>query len=183
MNNVSFFDSDNDQDSQDITHIQTSSMTASASTQSLGFRLLLLCVLVMAFGSGCSTFNYEWRQTVKANPAPSDPRLGPWEGTWTSEPSGHSGRLRCLLASGGPTGTQARFRATYAKVLTFEYTVPLRMSSQGERQKFEGSADLGKLAGGLYTYDGFLSSTQLFSTYNCRYDHGIFRMTRPESRR
>ena len=143
-------------------------------------RLLSSGLLLLFFGTGCSSFNYEWRQAVKASPAPADPRLGPWEGTWTSEPSGHSGRLRCLLKPGGPTGTQARFRATYAKVLTFGYTVPLQMTSEAGGLKFSGSANLGKLAGGDYTYGGFLSSTQFFSTYNCRYDHGTFQLKRPQ---
>ncbi|MBI3867483.1 MAG: hypothetical protein HY299_03045 [Verrucomicrobia bacterium] len=146
-------------------------------------RLLVCCLLSLLLGGGCSSFNYEWRQTVKKSDAPQDAKLGPWEGAWTSEPSGHSGRLRCLLSPGGPTGTQARFRATYARILTFEYKVPLRMTPQSDGQKFEGSANLGKLAGGVYSYDGFLSSTQFFSTYKCRYDHGVFRMTRPQPRR
>ena len=34
-------------------------------------------------------------------------------------------------------------------------------------------------AGGLYTYKGRATATNFFSTYSCKYDHGIFEMTRP----
>jgi hypothetical protein len=36
------------------------------------------------------------------------------------------------------------------------------------------------MAGGVYTYEGSASATNFTSTYNSKYDHGVFQMRRPE---
>jgi hypothetical protein len=46
--------------------------------------------------------------------------------------------------------------------------------------RFEGEADLGWLAGGVYRYDGQATPASFFSTYKSKYDHGTFQMKRPE---
>lgn len=144
-------------------------------------QLLCLPALLIA-GSGCSSFNYEWRRTVKTE-VPNNSPQGPWEGRWKSDANGHSGRLRCLITSKGPTGTEARFRATFARIFTYEYAVPVSLIQETNRLHLEGAANLGWLAGGRYTYDGFLTSTQFNSTYRSRHDHGVFELTRPAGRR
>ena len=56
------------------------------------------------------------------------------------------------------------------------------MQSEGgpaEAERFRGSADLGKLAGGIYHYEATITPTHFHSTYTNRYDHGTFRMERP----
>lgn len=135
--------------------------------------------LCLAWLTGCTTFHREWH-AARVPAAPAD-ATGPWEGTWTSEASGHHGRLRCLMTAAGPTGHQARFRATYAKILTFEYTVPLEFKAQGDRQEIQGEANLGSLAGGLYHYEGSITPHEFVARYSSQADHGVFRLHRPSA--
>ncbi len=46
---------------------------------------------------------------------------------------------------------------------------------------FKGRADLGWCGGGIYQYQGHATPTNFFSTYRSDYDHGTFRMARPET--
>ena len=103
---------------------------------------------------------------------------GRWEGTWLSEKNGHHGRLRCLVTPSTNNFYDARFHAKFWKILSFGYTVPLQVRSSNALYEFNGEANLGKLAGGVYHYNGTLSGTNWHSTYESRYDHGNFRMTR-----
>jgi len=128
--------------------------------------------------TGCSGFRGDWKRAA-AIPVPEGSIEGRWEGSWVSDENGHHGRLRCLLTI-DETGTyQARFHAKYKRILSFGYDVPLQVIHDGSVFRFTGEADLGKLAGGIYTYEGNASPTNFFSTYKCRYDHGTFQMTRP----
>lgn len=112
-------------------------------------------------------------------PLPANSLAGPWEGRWISDVNGHHGRLRCLISPDGEGKYDALFQAKYERVLTFSYTVPLETRRGGASWLFHGEADLGKLAGGVYTYEGAATATNFFSTYDNRYDHGKFEMTRP----
>ena len=128
--------------------------------------------------SGCSSFNREWRAASKSLNTPDD-IVGRWEGTWTSTSTGHQERLRCLITKQNERGYTARFHAKYRHVLSFGYTVPLKVRKVEREFQFEGEADLGKLAGGVYAYKGAATPTNYFSTYDSKYDHGTFRMTPP----
>lgn len=129
---------------------------------------------------GCSTFNYEWRKTT-AHPAPTNDITGAWEGRWISKSSGHENNLRCLVTKRDDTSYDAKFHAAYKKWVTvhFGYTVRLHISPATNGVNFEGSEDLGRLAGGVYTYDGHANATNFFATYNSKYDRGVFQMSRP----
>ena len=131
---------------------------------------LLLC--------GCSNFNREWKRAARV-PTPPDSVAGRWEGKWLSAANGHYGRLRCLITEQTNGVHEARFRATYLKVLKFGYTVPLTMTQSNEVWQFHGEADLGKMAGGVYHYEGTTTPTHFHSTYQSKYDRGDFEMTRP----
>ena len=72
----------------------------------------------------------------------------------------------------------ARFHAKFWKILSYGYTVPLQVHSSNRVFRFEGEANLGKLAGGVYHYAGTVAGTNWQSTYHSRYDHGTFRMNR-----
>lgn len=139
----------------------------------------MLGCLAVVLVSGCSTsFNRHWR-AAQRGPAPAG-ALGAWQGSWVSEASGHQGKLRCLIEPKGPTGHQAWFRANYAGILSFGYKVPLQLTPAGDRQELQGAANLGVLVGGNYTYQGYVTSTNFFSTYRCRVDHGRFELRRPD---
>jgi hypothetical protein len=72
----------------------------------------------------------------------------------------------------------ARYRASYMRILRFEYTVPMRVKGRDGEYVFNGDADLGEMAGGLYTYTGSISGKTFRAKYNSKRDWGIFEMER-----
>lgn len=142
--------------------------------------VLLLCLTLIS--TGCSTFHRDWKK-AGLEPAPSAGIAGRWDGSWRSEVNGHHGRLRCLVTKTEAGKYQARFHANFWTILSFGYTVPLASQDVGGEVKFQGSADLGKSAGGEYRYDGRANATNFFSRYNSAADHGTFQLTRPSAER
>jgi hypothetical protein len=136
---------------------------------------LLLAGLVLA---GCSAFQRDWRSALNS-PPPSTGIEGPWEGTWRSEVTGHSGRLRCLIVRDGGAQYTARFRASYLRWLRFGYTLTLQVQAQSNLYSFVGEASLPKWAGGRYLYSGHATATNFLSTYQCARDHGVLELHRP----
>ncbi len=134
--------------------------------------------ILVLFACGCSSFNREWRKAAQTAVAP-DSMEGRWQGRWLSDANGHNGKLRCIVSRREDGETAARFRATYKKVLNFSYTVRLKAELQGSVWHFRGEEDLGKLAGGVYHYEGTATLTNFHSTYRSKYDHGVFEMKRP----
>jgi hypothetical protein len=136
----------------------------------LAFALLLT--------GGCTTFNHDWNQAAR-EPAPVNGIQGRWQGVWVSEVTHHTDSLRCVITKSDDGAYRARFKARYHHVLTFGYTVPLKVEPARNGFSFSGEADLGWLAGGVYHYEGQAEATNYFSTYSCKYDHGTFQMSRP----
>lgn len=127
---------------------------------------------------GCSSFNREWKKAASL-PFPTDSMEGPWEGRWSSDVNGHNGKLLCIVSQNKTGDYSAWFKATYQKVLKFSYTVSLTVESENDGWRFSGEEDLGKLAGGVYHYEGTASGTNFHSTYRSKYDQGVFEMNRP----
>ena len=140
---------------------------------------MVMTALPLLLACGCSTFNRDWKRTAQ-QPTQSDSIEGRWEGKWLSEVNHHTGGLRCLLTRTGDESCTARFRATYGSLFHFSYTVTLEIQPHYGGWEFDGQEDLGKLAGGVYCYEGRASPTNFFSTYRSKYDHGVFEMHRPE---
>jgi hypothetical protein len=140
--------------------------------------LVALMSFLSIFLAGCSTFSRDWKAALKT-PVPASEISGPWEGRWLSDVNGHTGKLRCLLSKKDEARYHARFWATYWKVFRFTYGVELNGSEEDGKWKFTGQEDLGKLAGGIYRYDGFVTLTNFYANYQSKYDHGTFRMNRP----
>jgi hypothetical protein len=138
----------------------------------------VMVVALAAFAAGCSTFNYEWRREARKPTATND-ITGRWEGKWISEATGHNDPLQCLITHVSEGRYAARFRATYERVLHFSYTVILDAKPGTNGIDFHGTADLGKLAGGVYQYDGYATPTNFFSRYKSKHDRGTFQMGRP----
>ena len=131
--------------------------------------------------TGCSRFSRDWKAAV-AEPVEINDLRGPWEGTWSSEKTGHSGKLRCLIE---PTEGQeylARFRATWGGIFVFRYDMTLTAEHDGggDFTYFTGEANLGWLAGGVYRYEGRASGTEFYCSYESKGDFGSFTMTRPQ---
>jgi hypothetical protein len=137
----------------------------------------LLVVAVLPLLSGCS-FRRQWNAALK-QPLPQNDISGPWEGHWVSDASGHTDALRCVITPAAGNTYDAFFKAKYRKVFSFSYTVPLQVRQTATDFAFSGEADLGKLAGGVYTYEGHATPATYESTYKSKYDHGRFEMTRP----
>ncbi len=140
--------------------------------------LLAVMVLLSLGFTGCSTFNRDWKKTTAA-PTPANDIAGPWKGRWLSDKNGHTGELRCLVTKTDAGNYQFRFKAVYWKIFRYSYTVPMPVTKTGEQYKFTGNEDLGWLAGGVYAYEGNIIGTNFSSTYQCKYDHGTFKLTRP----
>lgn len=103
---------------------------------------------------------------------------GRWEGNWLSANNGHQGKLRCIVTATNDSYS-ARFRATYMKIFRFSYSIPLEVMRTNDLWYFRSSVDLGKMAGGVYEYEGTATSNRFYSTYSSKYDHGDFEMSRP----
>ncbi len=103
---------------------------------------------------------------------------GRWEGEWISEVNGHHGGLRCILSRTGAGDYHADFHATYSKVLRVCYSVDLSVREANGRFLLKGEANLGRLAGGIYYYEGEATPAEFKCSYRCKYDHGTFHMTR-----
>ena len=130
--------------------------------------------------SGCSTFNYEWRQAAK-KPTCTNDITGRWDGQWISQANGHHDKLRALITAVDTNHYDVKFHAAYKKWITvhFGYTVHMETKPSTSGIDFHGSENLGALAGGVYTYDGQADPTNFFSTYKSKYDRGTFEMKRP----
>ncbi|HUS34439.1 MAG TPA: hypothetical protein VM680_03710 [Verrucomicrobiae bacterium] len=127
---------------------------------------------------GCSSFNKEWKAALKA-PIPQNSIEGPWTGEWRSEKNGHHGALRCVVSKASEKTYRAHYHAVYWKILRFSYAATLNAEQTNGAVHLRGEANLGKLAGGVYKYDGSATSAEFRSTYSSKYDHGTFDMSRP----
>lgn len=139
--------------------------------------IILACV---ALASGCSPFEHDWNAAAGAKPADATDITGRWQGTWTSEASGHSGGLRCLITRIDTKTYHARYAATFWSIFHFGYEMDLTAERQVDWVHFQGEADLGAMAGGLYHYDGHANAESYSATYRSSQDHGNFVMKRPE---
>ena len=145
---------------------------------SLFRRLFIISVLLLHVTSsvGCSTYHREWTQ---ARQRPLNGFEGAWDGQWISDVNGHKGRLRCVIEPVSKTQYRAKFKAHYWGILRYRYTALLDVATTDAAQTFKGDANLGYLAGGVYSYEGSSTSTEFHSTYKRRYDHGRFELKRP----
>jgi hypothetical protein len=141
----------------------------------------LLALLAALPAAGCSRFERDWRRpALQQLTSANDRMLGRWKGSWKSEASGHSGKLRCIVTPADEHTRRAEFKASFAVLLKFEYTLDLQSEQREDAEYFHGVADLGSLAGGVYEYNGHADGRTFKCTYRTKSDHGYFKMTRPE---
>src|SRR5579871_5678175 len=124
--------------------------------------------------NGCSDFDRDWNAAAAAKPADQTDITGRWEGTWSSDANGHCGGLRCIITRLDPRSYHARYAATYAGIFHFGYEMTLIADKQNDWVQFEGSADLGSMAGGNYHYEGHANAEAFYATYKSSDDHGRF---------
>ena len=132
--------------------------------------------LLAALISNPSKFRRQWKQCQSG----SDPSgiLGRWQGHWASQTSGHGGRLKCVLTRAETSGHdyEAYFFAVFARVLSVCYAVRLHGRQTDSGVHLEGETDIGRLAGGVYSYKGEVTPSGFRCAYRGSYDHGIFEM-------
>ena len=130
--------------------------------------------------TGCSRFESDWRSPAYLKP-PADGEMfaGRWKGYWKSVPSGHSGSLRCLVRSVDDDTYRAHFNASWALFARFEYVAAMEVERREDHIHFAGQADLGRMAGGVYRYDGHTDGHILYCKYKSSNDHGYFKLSRP----
>jgi hypothetical protein len=127
--------------------------------------------LLAPLTANCSDFHQRWERALNDRPP-----FGRWRGEWVSKTTGHRGPLRCVIATHGPDQWRATFHAGYAKVLRACYATQLHVVQKDDKWIFSGRTDLGKLAGGVYEYDGTATVDFLVSRYRSPGDQGEFRL-------
>ena len=132
--------------------------------------------LAALFGN-CGDFQRRWNDVDK-NAQPPTGVAGRWTGEWRSEENGHHGALRCVTEAVSQGCCAASFHARYGGILRVCYRVRLELKPEEEAVVLHGQTDLGRLAGGIYTYEGTIRADQFTCRYRCRYDHGIFELQR-----
>ena len=137
-------------------------------------------VSVAAFcATGCSSFHREWEEALK-KPVPPDRITGPWTGTWQNQNNTHGNALRAVVTELEPDTYRAFFHARYLKIFTYSYSVKLSGRPEGDSVILTGEEDLGKLAGGVYKYNGHANPTNFFCDYESKYNTGTFTLQRPK---
>jgi len=143
-------------------------------------RLLAFILPALAL-TGCASpgFRDAW-QKAGTSPPPED-FSGPWEGTWTSEKTGHTGAVRCLVASTPDDDGLYDFHywASWKKALTGEFHVRYPVNHVGDKYYFGGKHDLGKAFGGIFSHRGESTGSEFKATYSSAQDEGAFDMKRP----
>ena len=143
-------------------------------------RIVFLLLSIVLLVSGCSTFNRDWK---KAGDQSFEGMEGRWVGRWHSDYNQHNGALRCLITKREGNTYHTRFHAKYKWGLitvSYPYDMDMTLTPQGNTFRFTGQADLGKLAGGLYRYDGNGTIRRIDINYRADKDHGTFQLQRPK---
>jgi hypothetical protein len=123
-------------------------------------------------------FRRLWKQE-KAAFAAAGRVLGPWEGSWISEPSGHRGRLRGVVRQVGDDRLQVAFHAVFWKAFWMTYEPSLEGRPIDDGYEIQGSWRLPGPFGGQFSYEGIVTPTEFRARYRASSDHGSFLMQRP----
>ena len=132
--------------------------------------------LAMAAAGCCSTFERDWQAGLCSPPA--DRLAGLWEGSWESESNGHHGALRAIITPCGPNQYFARYDARFCWFIPYGYDTHHWAFDEGDVTHFQGDADLGRLAGGVYRCSGWVHHDDYAACYTADRDRGHFRMRR-----
>ncbi len=139
-----------------------------------------LCALAPALLlSSCIGFQQKWNEAREAFPAPQQDLRGVWEGRWTSGHNGHSGELRCVVTERQAGTYEFAYRATWAQVLSGNFTIECEVEETDGSYSFSGTMDLGAL-GGEFSHEGEGDAAKLSATWeSAGGDHGTFELKRP----
>lgn len=154
---------------------QTTHRTATAKWwQRLG--LCGLGLIATPILPGCA-FQREWR-AAQYCPTVAEGMEGLWEGTWLSHKNGHTGKLKAIITRVDGDCYQVRFFATYLAIIPFGFKMPMQFVHNGQSFQFSGEQDIGLLAGGTFTYNGWADASDFHASYVAAGDCGEFNMQR-----
>ena len=139
----------------------------------------LLGLFIAIIATGCSSFDRDWG---KASGQSTQGIEGRWVGRWHSDHNQHNGVLRCLINKKSEDMYETRFHAKYKLsifTISYPYDMEMTVTRTDDAFNFKGEADLGRLAGGLYKYDGTGTTNNLAINYRSPKDHGTFNLKRP----
>ena len=152
-----------------------------STSRPLIFAGLMAASFVLAL-SGCSGFERDW-QALAEGPVPADSVEGRWEGSWTSEATGHTGGLRAIIerTDASQESYRVRYHATWGCCFWFNYTLSMMNVQRREGAiEFAAEEDLGWPFGN-YKYSGEVKGAKFRSSYEAESDHGVFEMARPST--
>jgi hypothetical protein len=138
--------------------------------------MFLAAVLGCGLLSSCSvSFDRDWRTAVAAGPKPGVE--GAWSGTWQSEATGHTGKLRCVVGPAQKSEHDFHYHATWS-FLSGAYHAKHLVTQTATGSKFQGQHRMPDWAGGLYTYQGTIQGDDFHAKYQCAKDRGSYTMKR-----
>ena len=139
--------------------------------------LRLISHMLAGLFNSRTAFLEQWRKYEKSAKTPDGP-AGRWVGEWISQSSGHHGELKCVLSQVAPTVYRAYFYAKFSKFFRVGYVTDLNAAQVDGQTRLKGEQDLGALAGGVYRCEGTATNSHFECRYSCKYDQGVFRLTR-----
>ena len=142
-------------------------------------KICLVIFLALAC-SCCAKYQKQWEKAQNEVPPPHNNLEGSWIGSWESAPSGHSGKLKCIIKESDKGQYEFHYWATWAKVISGGFRITCKVKKLDKAWTFEGDKDLGSL-GGNFTHSGSATPNKLKATYKSdRGDHGSFTLSRPK---
>ena len=145
--------------------------------KTISYRSLILLFII--FLSSCARYQKQWDKVRIETKEPHSGILGAWTGTWKSIPSGHNGKLKCIIKEKDDNVYEFYYWATWAKVLSGGFRTSCEVTKENALWTFEGTQNLGAL-GGKFSHKGNATSKKIEATYKAEHgDHGIFTLTRP----
>ena len=144
---------------------------------------LLVTALAVLTASCGSVYQRDFRQAVAdAKGVYNDP-TGPWQGRWTSEPTGHEGPVWCMISEhpGKPDTYDFRYRAGWGLINFGDYVHTTKVSKAPDGSiRLKSSMELPE-AFGTYTVDGTVTSKAFDARHSSdKGDRGTMALRRPE---
>ncbi len=134
-------------------------------------------VLLLTLCCGCtSIYNRKWERTT-AQAGESYSPVGKWEGKWESVTTGHRGKLRCIVTDTDSADYEFHFWATWS-LFAATWRLDLKTVSDEARTELRGEKNLGRLFGGIYSFEGTVEDDRFRADYRSSKDKGVLELNR-----
>lgn len=142
-------------------------------------RNVLIPLLIICGFSNCARYQKQWDEAVLNADIPHSNITGAWTGSWKSAPTGHTGKLKCIIQEKKDGQYEFYYWATWARVISGGFRITCSVNKKNENWTFNGEKDLGSL-GGNFNHQGKGNINKIEASYQSdRGDHGTFTLTRP----